>query len=50
MRYRANILGGKKMSEQSGTNRPAWEAEQDHPELAAKLKEGLSEVIDPNLV
>jgi metal-sulfur cluster biosynthetic enzyme len=37
------------MSEQSGTNRPAWEAEQDQPELAAKLKEGLSEVIDPEL-
>jgi metal-sulfur cluster biosynthetic enzyme len=37
------------MSEQSGTNRPAWEAEQDYPELAAKLKEGLSEVIDPEI-
>jgi metal-sulfur cluster biosynthetic enzyme len=37
------------MSEQSGTNRPAWDAEHDQPELAAKLKEGLSEVIDPEL-
>jgi metal-sulfur cluster biosynthetic enzyme len=37
------------MTDQAGTNRPTWEAEKDQPELAAKLKEGLSEVIDPEI-
>jgi metal-sulfur cluster biosynthetic enzyme len=37
------------MTDQAGTNRPTWEAEKEQPELAAKLKEGLSEVIDPEI-
>lgn len=37
------------MSEAPGTNRPAWKAETTHPDLAEKLKEGLKEVIDPEL-
>jgi metal-sulfur cluster biosynthetic enzyme len=37
------------MSDQAGTNRPTWQAEQEKPELAAKIKEGLSEVIDPEI-
>lgn len=37
------------MTDQVGANRPTWEAEQDQPELAAVLKEGLSEVVDPEI-
>lgn len=37
------------MTDQTGSNRPAWEAEQDQPELTAVLKQGLSEVIDPEI-
>ena len=37
------------MMDQSGTNRPAWAAEAEQPELAEKLKTGLSEVIDPEI-
>lgn len=37
------------MSNQPGTNRPAWVAESLEPELAEKLKAGLSEVIDPEI-
>jgi metal-sulfur cluster biosynthetic enzyme len=32
-----------------GTNRPAWEAEETDPELANKLKKGLSDITDPEL-
>ena len=31
------------------TNQPVWQAESTHPELAEKLREGLREVIDPEL-
>ena len=37
------------MSDQPGSNRPIWEAESNNPELAEKVKEGLSEVIDPEI-
>lgn len=32
-----------------GTNRPEWEAVKSDPEIAQKLKEGLSAVTDPEL-
>lgn len=32
-----------------GTNRPEWEAEKSDPEIAAKLKEGLRTITDPEL-
>ncbi len=32
-----------------GTNRPIWLAETTHPELAEKLKVGLSEIVDPEI-
>lgn len=37
------------MMDQPGSNRPAWAAETEQPELAEKLKAGLSEVIDPEI-
>ena len=37
------------MNEKPGTNRPAWDAEADYPELVEKLKAGLSEIIDPEI-
>lgn len=39
------------MSDKSipGTNRPAWDAETDHPELCEQVRKGLSEVLDPEL-
>lgn len=33
----------------AGTNRPAWEAEAEYPELCDRLKKALSEVLDPEL-
>jgi len=32
-----------------GTNRPEWDAEKTNPELVKKLKDGLREVMDPEL-
>lgn len=32
-----------------GTNRPAWDAEATHPDEIKKLKEGMSDVLDPEL-
>lgn len=32
-----------------GTNRPDWDAEKSDPEIAKKLKEGLSTISDPEL-
>ena len=32
-----------------GTNRPVWEAEKTHPELADQLKKGFSEITDPEI-
>ncbi len=37
------------MNPEPGTNRPIWLAETTHPELSEKLKEGLSEVVDPEI-
>ncbi len=37
------------MDPKPGTNRPIWLCETTHPELAVILKEGLSEIIDPEL-
>ena len=37
------------MSSQPGTNRPLWDAETDNPDLAQKVKEGLAEVVDPEI-
>jgi metal-sulfur cluster biosynthetic enzyme len=37
------------MSNQNGINRPIWDAEKEQPELAAKLKEKLEEVVDPEI-
>ncbi len=37
------------MSNQPGSNRPVWDAEIDDPELAQKVKEGLAEVVDPEI-
>jgi metal-sulfur cluster biosynthetic enzyme len=30
-------------------NRPIWQAESTHPEICEKLREGLKEVVDPEL-
>jgi metal-sulfur cluster biosynthetic enzyme len=32
-----------------GTNRPKWDAEETHPEQAAKLRVALEEVVDPEI-
>ena len=37
------------MNEKPGTNRPSWGAEADYPDLVEKLKNGLSEIIDPEI-
>ena len=37
------------MSETSVNRQPVWEAEANHPELCEKLREGLREIIDPEL-
>jgi metal-sulfur cluster biosynthetic enzyme len=37
------------MSNLPGSNRPAWDAEKDQPELAQKLKASLEEVVDPEI-
>ena len=37
------------MNEKPGTNRPSWDAEADYPDLVEKLKNGLSEIIDPEI-
>lgn len=37
------------MTEQPGTNRPIWLSETTHPDLSEKLKEGLSEIVDPEI-
>jgi metal-sulfur cluster biosynthetic enzyme len=34
---------------EAGTNRPEWAAENTDPELAQKLKEGFTEIIDPEI-
>jgi metal-sulfur cluster biosynthetic enzyme len=31
------------------TNRPVWEAESTHPELAAKLRDALAQIFDPEI-
>lgn len=37
------------MSDDQLRNRPVWEAESTHPELAAKLEQAFREVTDPEL-
>jgi metal-sulfur cluster biosynthetic enzyme len=37
------------MSENPGLNRPIWQAENTHPELAEQLLVGLREITDPEL-
>jgi metal-sulfur cluster biosynthetic enzyme len=37
------------MEPQPGTNRPIWLSETTHPELSTKLKDGLSEIVDPEI-
>ncbi len=37
------------MMDQPGNNRPTWAAEDEQPELAEKLKNGLSEILDPEI-
>jgi metal-sulfur cluster biosynthetic enzyme len=37
------------MSENSQSNRPTWDAEQEYPELCESLRQGLGEVVDPEL-
>ena len=37
------------MSNNQEANRPIWQAENSHPDLAEKLKEGLREILDPEL-
>lgn len=37
------------MSTNQETDRPIWQAENSHPDLAEKLREGLREVLDPEL-
>lgn len=32
-----------------GSNRPIWEAEADHPQECEKLRQGLAEVVDPEI-
>jgi len=36
-------------SSKAGTNRPAWDAESEFPDLCDQLKKGLSEILDPEL-
>lgn len=37
------------MNDQPGTNRPLWDAEQAYPDLCQKLRDGLAEVVDPEI-
>lgn len=37
------------MSDSSNNRQPIWEAETNHPELCATLREGLREIVDPEL-
>jgi metal-sulfur cluster biosynthetic enzyme len=37
------------MTDVTGTNRPVWEAESTHPDLAEALKNGMREIIDPEI-
>jgi metal-sulfur cluster biosynthetic enzyme len=37
------------MSEEQQPNRPIWEAESTHPEIAAKLHEAFSQIFDPEI-
>ncbi len=37
------------MTEQTGTNRPVWDAEATHPDVCEKLKDALNEVNDPEI-
>jgi metal-sulfur cluster biosynthetic enzyme len=37
------------MDPKPGTNRPVWLIETTHPEINEKLKEGLSDIVDPEL-
>ncbi len=36
-------------NETGNTNRPVWEAEQEHPELCQQLRDGLAEIVDPEI-
>jgi len=35
--------------EQPKSNPPVWDAEAEHPELCAKLREALQEIVDPEI-
>ncbi len=37
------------MSETPGTNPAVWDAEATHPELCTQLREGLNQVLDPEI-
>lgn len=37
------------MTEEKARNRPIWEAESTHPELADQLKTALREIVDPEI-
>ena len=37
------------MNTNTGSNRPVWDAEKDHPEQCEVLRQGLSDVIDPEI-
>jgi metal-sulfur cluster biosynthetic enzyme len=37
------------MPEAPGTNRPVWDAEATNPEIATRLRDALSQVIDPEI-
>lgn len=37
------------MSEQTTAPSPAWEADSTHPELSARLRQALREVVDPEI-
>lgn len=37
------------MSDKPGTNRAVWDAEATHPEESQKLRDGLNQVLDPEI-
>ncbi len=37
------------MSSDPGTNRPVWQSESEYPELSEALREGLREIVDPEI-
>lgn len=37
------------MNKQNSSNRPIWQAEKDYPELCEALRNGLQEVLDPEI-